>query len=174
MKTMILRERTEKDESLLEDLDQRQEVREFIGGGLTKPREKLSEKLLCEKVIETDGGVFAGIVAVFKSEALPGYHELLCALLPDHEGHGLATKACRLMIDKVSYDLSVHRVIGCVDRENTSSLALINRLGGIFLKPREGIAPDQDIYVFKCASRPKRLEATFNSSPQPQDRKILS
>lgn len=144
MRTMILRERTEKDESLLADLDQRQEVRKFIGGGLTKPHKKA-----IEKVIEKDSGVFAGIVAVFKSEALPGDHELLCALLPDHEGHGLATKACRLMIDKVSHDLSVHRVIGCVHRDNTSSLALIKRLGGTFLQRGKEIHYDQDIYVFK-------------------------
>ena len=89
------------------------------------------------KVIETNDGVSAGIVAVLKSQALGGEdHELLCALLPDHEGYGLATKACRLMLNEVSYDPSVHRVIGCVHRENTSSLALINRLGGTFWTKR--------------------------------------
>ena len=89
-------------------------------------------------------------MAISKSYALDGKdHELICALLPDHEGHGLATEACSSVLNKISHDPSVHRVIGCVHRKNTSSLALINRLGGTFLQHREGIDCDQDIYVFK-------------------------
>lgn len=140
----MLRDLAKKDESLLEALNRRPEVIRFMWGvrGIgTKSR---------VKVIETNDGVSAGIVAVLKSQALGGEdHELLCALLPDHEGHGLATKACRLMLNEVSHDPSVHRVIGCVYRENTSSLALINRLGGTFLQHGEEIHSGQDIYVFE-------------------------
>ena len=145
----MLRDITKKDESLIEDLNRCQKVKRFIIGGLRDIGTKPSEKVI-EKVIETDDGVSAGIVAILKSQALCGEdHELLCALLPDHEGHGLATEACRLMLNEISHDPSVHRVIGCVHRENASSLALINRLGGTFLQHREGIDCDQDIYVFK-------------------------
>ena len=144
MRTMMLRDLAKKDESLLEALDRRPEVIRFIGPvrGIGKePR---------VKVIETNDGVSAGVVAVLNSQATGERdHELLCALLPDHERHGLATKACRLMLYEVSHDPSVHRVIGCVHRENTSSLALINRLGGTFLQHGEEIHSGQDIYVFE-------------------------
>ena len=141
---MRLRNLVPEDESLLKDLEQRPETAQFIGS----LRNLHNEQHV--KVIETNGRLCAGIVAVIKSVAMDGKdHELLCVLLADHERKGLATRACREMLNEVLDDPSVHRVIGCVDRENKSSRALIERLDGTFLQQREGIDSGQDIYVFK-------------------------
>jgi RimJ/RimL family protein N-acetyltransferase len=131
---MILRDIKQKDKTLLCELDRRPEVENFIGTvqGLLKIKEGRV------KVIETDDGILAGVVAVFKSDAMDGRdQELLCALLKNHEGSGLATEACRAMLDEVFDDPSVHRVIGCIDLSNQDSLGLIKRLGGTFLQDRD-------------------------------------
>ena len=139
---MRLRNLVPEDESLLKDLEQRQET--AIGSLRTLQNKQHV------KVIETNGRLCAGVVAVVKSAAMDGEdHELLCVLLADHERKGLATRACREMLNEVLDDPSVHRVIGCVDRENKSSRALIERLDGTFLQQREVIDRGQDIYVFK-------------------------
>jgi len=101
-------------------------------------------------VIETNKGTPAGVVAIIKSHAMDGSDlEILCAVFSQHEGQGLATQACYNMLSEVLNDPSVSRLIGCVDRENASSLALIRRLGGTFLKKRIWIKGEQDIYVFQ-------------------------
>jgi RimJ/RimL family protein N-acetyltransferase len=141
---MILRDMKKEDEGLLNALNQRNEITKFIGplvGLYKEPR---------AKVIETNKGTPAGIVAIIKSYAMDGKDlEILCALFSKHEGQGLATQACHKMLSEVLNDPSVIRLIGCVDRENTSSLALIKRLGGTFLQKRILIKGDQDIYVFQ-------------------------
>ena len=144
LNTMILKDMKQEDEGLLKALNQRPETDKFIGSldGLHKQSRA--------KVIETDEGISAGVVAIIKSRAIDGSdQELLCALLEKHEGQGLATEACRAMLNEVLDDPSVNRVIGCVDRENKSSLSLINRLDGTFLQPRVWINSDQDIYTFE-------------------------
>ena len=141
---MILRDMKREDEGLLKALNQRPETDQFIGSldGLYNESRA--------KVIETDEGISAGVVAVIKSQAMDGSdQELLCALLAKHEGRGLATEACRAMLNEVLDDPSVNRVIGCVDRANKSSLALIKRLDGTFLQQRVWINSDQDIYTFE-------------------------
>ena len=124
---MILRNMKKEDEVLLKALNQRPETQRFIGS---------LENLYDEphaKVIEKDSGISAGIVAVTKSQAMDGTdYELICALLVENEGQGIATEACREMLKMVFADMSLNRVIGCIDIENTSSLALIKRLGGTF------------------------------------------
>ncbi len=44
-------------------------------------------------------------------------------------GRGLATEALKAMIDYLFTTLKKHRIIGSVDPENTSSIALLQRLG---------------------------------------------
>jgi RimJ/RimL family protein N-acetyltransferase len=130
------------DEGLLKALNQRPETLRFIGS---------LENLYDEphaKVIEKDNGISAGIVAVIKSQAMDGTdYELLCALLMEYEGQGIATKACREMLKMFFSNMPLNRVIGCIDRANTSSLALIKRLGGTFLQKRDCAFKEQDIYV---------------------------
>ncbi len=94
---MRLRNLVPEDESLLKDLEQRQET--AIGSLRTLHNKQHV------KVIETNGRLCAGVVAVVKSAAMDGEdHELLCVLLADHERKGLATRACREMLNEVLND----------------------------------------------------------------------
>ena len=90
------------------------------------------------------------IVAVIESLGLEGKdHELICAMLKDFERCGYAKKACIKLLKNIHDDPSIRRVIGCVDRANTPSIALTKSLGGKFLQPRGIADKNQDIYVFQ-------------------------
>ncbi len=58
--------------------------------------------------------------------------EIGITLARENHGRGLATEAMSLAIDLVFKTPSVERIICGADRRNTSSLALINRLGFIW------------------------------------------
>ena len=134
---------TKEDENLLVSLSLRPEVTKYIGplSGIYKET--------CVKVIETTEGLPIGLVAIISSQAMDGSdHELICAILEDYERKDHATNACRLILEEVLNDSSMKRVIGCVDRKNASSLALIKKLGGEFLQQRGEMAPNIDIYSF--------------------------
>jgi len=55
--------------------------------------------------------------------------ELFYKLGRDHWGHGYATEACREMIRYAFEELRLTRIVTCTHRENTHSIALLQRLG---------------------------------------------
>ncbi len=55
--------------------------------------------------------------------------EIGVTIAPSHQRRGLATEAVRALLSHLFDDLSVHRVIGSVDPDNTGSRALLEKLG---------------------------------------------
>jgi RimJ/RimL family protein N-acetyltransferase len=51
------------------------------------------------------------------------------AIHPDHQGHGYATEAARVMLRLGFEELGLHRIIGSCDARNTSSARLMERVG---------------------------------------------
>lgn len=89
---MKLRDMKKEDEGLLSALNRRHAITKYIGPLVGLYKEQRA------KVIETNKGAPAGIVAIIKSQAMDGSDlEILCALFSKHEGQGLATQACHAM-----------------------------------------------------------------------------
>lgn len=75
-------------------------------------------------------GAFAGYAGLFPAKlARLGGLELGAALSPRYWRCGLATEACRAILDDAFGRLGVERVLACTDAPNFRSLALIAKLG---------------------------------------------
>lgn len=55
--------------------------------------------------------------------------EIGYVLHPDHTGHGYATEAAELMLRLGFEELGLHRIVGRLDRRNTASARVLQRLG---------------------------------------------
>jgi ribosomal-protein-alanine N-acetyltransferase len=78
-------------------------------------------------VLKASGAVigFAGLKYLADSQEVDiGYR-----LLPAYWGQGLATEACRAVLDYGSTRLGLERIIGLVDPENVGSVRVLEKLG---------------------------------------------
>ncbi len=143
MNPVILRAVEKTDTPILDELAKDPEVKKYIGGlGALSGVER--------RIIERPGDGAVGVVSVGKSLAMDGqYSELVCAILPKFRNGGLAVGACRKMLALTLDDQPLTEVIACVNRNNRASVALTKRLGGTFLKRRDSLRDDEDIWVFR-------------------------
>lgn len=119
---------------LLAALNARSEVQCFLGG-VGWPPEREGSNLLA--IFENEGAV--GLVGIVSSDALEGLDvELVCAVLADAEGRGIATGACLWALDWAFTMLQVSRVLGCVDKDNWKATGLVERLRMTIFGPRRG------------------------------------
>ena len=85
-------------------------------------------------------GAFAGYAGLFPAKlANHGGLELGAAVWPRHWRTGLATEACRAVIDDAFTRLGLERVLACTDAPNFRSLGLITRLGFRQIATRPGV-----------------------------------
>lgn len=76
------------------------------------------------------GGEFAGIAGLVPSGALDGTEvELICALLEDYEGRGLATAACRQVLLIEAQRNRRPRILASIAPDNSAGKLLAERLG---------------------------------------------
>jgi RimJ/RimL family protein N-acetyltransferase len=127
--------------SLQTRLQQRGEVGRFIGRLGSPP---LGASVFT--VLREDAQI--GQVGLVKSSTFDGSdYELFCALLPEAEGRGYATEACRRILTWAFETMPLSRVLACVDASNLRSAALVRRLGMIPLGPR----PYHDEIVYELS-----------------------
>jgi len=82
-------------------------------------------------------GVKVGQVGLVKSDALDGEDfELVCALLPEAEGCGIATEACAALTDWAFTAKPWPRIIACINNHNKPALELARRLELAHLQAR--------------------------------------
>lgn len=74
-------------------------------------------------------GALAGIIALGGIDAFNRCAELGYSLDAGFRGRGLATRACRALVDHAFHKLKLHRVEVRIHPENHPSLALARRLG---------------------------------------------
>ena len=112
-------------DDLLTELQQQEDVWEFIGA-------------LPLSGFETGNHVFAivdgttqlGFAGLFKSQAAGREDfELLCATRSEAQQHGIATQACQLVLDWGIGTAKLKRVIACIDESNQPARAIASRIG---------------------------------------------
>jgi RimJ/RimL family protein N-acetyltransferase/8-oxo-dGTP pyrophosphatase MutT (NUDIX family) len=105
------------------------------------------------------GGRIAGSVDV--RQRGDGVGDLSWAVYPDHRGHGVATRAVRLLIDYCFSDLELVRVQAAVEVGNLASLRTAGRVG----LRREGVARSAETIGNR---RPDLIQlARLRSDPPP-------
>ncbi len=123
--SFTLSELEERHRPALERLQSRPEVQARIGRIIDVRRDVGSGVL----AIATDGE-FAGVVGLVPSGALDGTEvELVCAILEEHEGHGLATTACRQVLVAEAGRRRRPRVLASIAPDNSAGKLLADRLG---------------------------------------------
>jgi RimJ/RimL family protein N-acetyltransferase len=99
------------------------------------------ERKVASTAIEAEGDVIA-LAAVVKGTSEPigdlilqwlskehGQGEVGYIVHPDHQGHGFATEASRVMLRLAFHDLKLHRVVGRVEARNAASARVLEKLG---------------------------------------------
>ena len=121
------------DEALLEKLNKRQSVHDFLGR--VTMRVDLPGRI---QIIEIDGeGV--GVVGVVKSgHTGPDAVELICALLKSAEGKRFASQACQLFLEEYRIQEEV-RCIACVSPSNPAARRLALKLGFVETPERRNL-----------------------------------
>ena len=75
------------------------------------------------------GGKLVGDCGFRPLKDEPREAEIGITLAPEFQGQGYATEALRALVSYLFRELGKHRVFGSVDPANTSSLALLRRIG---------------------------------------------
>lgn len=115
-----------------------------------------------------DGALVGGVLTL-NFDAAAGTCELGCWLEPAGTGHGLVTRAMRVLIDWAVVERGIHRVEWVAASGNTASVAVARRLG----MTRDGVRREahlhngvrHDLEVWSLLAPEWRARAT-----QPEDR----
>jgi RimJ/RimL family protein N-acetyltransferase len=140
---LLLRRYREGDLDRLADWRSRPEVARFLywEPGSRERAEELLAKRMAEGRLEQDDdavtlaverredGLLLGEATIVLRSAEHRQVEVGYVFHPDAGGRGYATEATRALIDLAFDDLGAHRVFARTDARNTSSAALLRRLG---------------------------------------------
>lgn len=137
--TIGLRPAIEADAAFILSLEARPEVSERIGR--LRPGDP---RLESHSIIE-DGSEPVGVVGIVRSKISNGEDvQLFCAVVSEREGCGIATKACRAMMDEYLLRLSASRIVAIVAPDNAAGRAIARKLGLV----RLACDPPTGDYVF--------------------------
>jgi RimJ/RimL family protein N-acetyltransferase len=112
------------------DVRSADEIREVLASKVTKRSTIQHEGEALQLAIELPGlGVIVGdvVLAWVSEEHQAG--EIGYVLHSDHQGHGYATEACRVMLRLGFEELGLHRIVARCDARNTASWHVMERLG---------------------------------------------
>lgn len=138
---LLLRPYREADIDVLHDIQSRPEVVRYLYWE-PRTREKV-EQVIRDSPSQIDGEgsgltlaiqprgsdtMVGDVVLMYISEA-HRQGEIGFVLHPDHQGHGYATEAAREMLRLGFEQLGLHRIIGRLEARNSSSAAVLERLG---------------------------------------------
>ena len=140
---LVLRTTDLSDAEVLAQLAQRESVDTYIGR-LSVQREGSYLFTVLRK------GTRLGQVSIIKSESPSGIeYEIVCALLPEAEGCGVATEACKHALAWACEEKALNRVLARVHESNEPSAQLVSRLGMHAI----GSDPEKHIttYAWSCS-----------------------
>jgi RimJ/RimL family protein N-acetyltransferase len=80
-------------------------------------------------VVLKQTGEVVGDVDLYLTSAEHRQGEIGFVFHPDHQGHGYATEAGRLLLDLAFREYGLHRVVGRLESRNTASARVLERLG---------------------------------------------
>ena len=80
-------------------------------------------------VVLKESGEVIGESVLFLRSTRHRQGEIGFAVHPDHQGHGYATEAGRLILELAFGQFDLHRVIGRLEPRNTASAGVLERLG---------------------------------------------
>ena len=127
-------------DALLRDLQEQDDVWEFVGS-LPEREEGDTHRLFA--VIE--GQVAVGIGGLIRSPAFDGKDfEVLCAMRSEAQRQGLAKRACQLILAWAFDSAKVERVIACIDDDNEGARSIATKLG---MKELCALPPSRTVYV---------------------------
>jgi RimJ/RimL family protein N-acetyltransferase len=138
-KRLDLRETDQSDASLLSKLQAREGVADYIGEFRIKPPNSHFFTILRKQTR------LGQVSLVARAGLASNGFEIICALLPEAEGCGIATEACQRVFQWALEDLHLSVIFARVHEDNRESLALIGRLGMEEHAPRN--ADGETIYV---------------------------
>lgn len=78
------------------------------------------------KLLHKNNGQFCGVCGFTENEGTP---ELIFSIEPDYWGRGLAQESADCTIDYLFNALGVDRIIASVDRPNTASIQVLDKIG---------------------------------------------
>lgn len=105
------------------------EVRGALAAKLAQSRFEADRDALSFAVVLKSSGELVGDVTLFLLSAEHRTGELGFLVHPEHQGHGYATEAARLVVDLAFAELGLHRVIGRLEARNAASARVLERLG---------------------------------------------
>ena len=103
-------------------------AQEFVAGMLACHPDIEGEWFQFAVALRGSGGLI-GDVAMHVLDGDPGSVEIGYTLAPAHAGHGFASEAVAAIVDYVFRQRGKHEVMAWTDTRNTSSVALLKRLG---------------------------------------------
>ena len=80
-------------------------------------------------VVLRSAGQLIGDCAALPHADDPRQCEIGFTISPEHQGHGYASEAVRLLLTYLFTARGKHRITACCDSRNTASIALLERLG---------------------------------------------
>lgn len=98
------------------------------------------------RVSDRTTGAYIGEVGIYQPDGYPG-PELGWFVLPEAEGKGYAAEAARAVMSWARDSLGLTRLINIIDPENSRSIALGLRLGGVIDPDAEGEDPGDVVIV---------------------------
>jgi RimJ/RimL family protein N-acetyltransferase len=123
---------------LLQSLEEQDDVWEFVGP-LLIPQEGSHLFAIVE------GQTPLGIGGIVPSPTVPGNEfELVCALRSEAQAHGLALRACQLLLGWAFNTAKLDHVITCIDDRNEGARTVAIKLG---MSERGPILPGRTVYV---------------------------
>jgi len=105
------------------------EVREALARKIGRPRFECDGDGLGFAVVLKSSSELIGDCSLFLASAEHRQGEIGFLFHPEHQGHGYATEAARLLLRFAFEDVGLHRVIGRLEARNLRSERVLERLG---------------------------------------------
>lgn len=96
-------------------------------------------------------GAYLGEVGIYEGDSFPE-PELGWFVLPEAEGKGYAAEAARAVMDWAHESFGWTRLVNIISPENTRSIALGQRLGGVIDPDAEGEDPGDVVIVHRLGA----------------------
>ena len=137
---MELRPLDSSHDALLRSLQHQDDVWEFVG-----PLPEMEERDTHRLFALIEGQVPVGIGGLVRSQAFDRKDfEILCAMRSEAQRHGLAKRACQLILEWAFEATQVERVIACIDDNNEGARSIATKIG---MKELCALPPHRTVYV---------------------------
>lgn len=160
--TILIRAMQEQDIELVYNLDADEDVKRYVGGALTRPKEEWIERMrqLSTSQVATlpliiackDTGDFVGRAALSSTDFDKQRFEIQVLLARNYWGRRLGREVTELLIGVAFNSIKASSVIAVIHPEHEASLALVKNLGFTYLETKQAERWDKGYYVFELKS----------------------